>query len=185
MELTYDSQEVTLSQQKLIDKGLELAGILEFYPVNTPLSVGVQLKDATDLEKAEFQRLKINYQTHTGILNYLACRTRPDLAPAVSILSSFNNDPGINHWKQVIHCWKYLAAMIQKQYNISPTPLGQKILKLCCPEADQSASGNPVLWPGTARSSKISPYHRQKPNLMCYRMAYKKTCGSNSYRRLN
>ncbi|KNZ61707.1 hypothetical protein VP01_13691g1, partial [Puccinia sorghi] len=58
------------------------------------------LKEATDHERAEFERLKINYRTHTGILNYLACRTCPDLAPAVSILSSFNNAPGMNHWKQ-------------------------------------------------------------------------------------
>ncbi|KNZ59604.1 hypothetical protein VP01_1696g3 [Puccinia sorghi] len=34
------------------------------------------------------------------ILNYLACQTHPDLAPAVLILSSFNNTPGINHWRQ-------------------------------------------------------------------------------------
>ncbi|KNZ58533.1 hypothetical protein VP01_1913g5 [Puccinia sorghi] len=122
MELTYNSQEVTLSQRKLINKGLELAGILECYPVNTPLSVGVQLKNATDLEKAEFQRLKINYRTHTGILNYLACRTRPDLAPAVSILSSFNNDPGINHWKQVIHCWRYLAGTADLKLTLRPDP---------------------------------------------------------------
>ncbi|KNZ60730.1 hypothetical protein VP01_15096g1, partial [Puccinia sorghi] len=45
--------------------------------------------------------------TFTGILNYLSCRTRPDLAPAVSILPSFNNETGIEHWKKVIHCWKY------------------------------------------------------------------------------
>ncbi|KNZ47127.1 hypothetical protein VP01_6660g1, partial [Puccinia sorghi] len=100
MELAYNSEAVTLSQKKLIEKELELAGIQEFRPVNTPLSVGVQLKEATNHERAKFERLKINYCTHTGILNYLACRTLPDLAPAVSILSSFNNAPGMTHWKQ-------------------------------------------------------------------------------------
>ncbi|KNZ46434.1 hypothetical protein VP01_7267g1, partial [Puccinia sorghi] len=73
MELTYNSEAVTLSQKKLTEKGLEL------------------LKEATDHERAEFERLKINYCTHTGILNYLECHTRPDLTPAVSILSSFNS----------------------------------------------------------------------------------------------
>ncbi|KNZ64130.1 hypothetical protein VP01_1063g3 [Puccinia sorghi] len=29
---------------------------------------------------SEFEKLKINYWTHTRILNYLACRKRPDLA---------------------------------------------------------------------------------------------------------
>ncbi|KNZ60407.1 hypothetical protein VP01_15599g1, partial [Puccinia sorghi] len=103
MDLTYDSDHVTLSQKKLIEKGLELAGILECRPVNTPMSVRIQFNEAIPQERAEFERLKINYRTRTGILNYLSCQTRPDLDPAFSILSSFNNSPGINHWKQVIH----------------------------------------------------------------------------------
>ncbi|KNZ61852.1 hypothetical protein VP01_134g12 [Puccinia sorghi] len=122
MDLKYDSDSVTLSQRKLIDKGLELAGIKECRPVNTPLSVGIQLGEASEHEKEEFKKLKINFRTHTGILNYLACRTRPDLAPAVSILSSFNHAPGINHWRQVIHCWKYLAGTIDLKLTLRPDP---------------------------------------------------------------
>ncbi|KNZ53303.1 hypothetical protein VP01_3285g1 [Puccinia sorghi] len=49
-----------------------------------------------------------------------SCRTRPDLAPAVSILSSFNNAPGIDHWKQVIHCWKYLAGSVNLKLTHCP-----------------------------------------------------------------
>ncbi|KAI7958482.1 hypothetical protein MJO29_006699 [Puccinia striiformis f. sp. tritici] len=122
MELVYDNLSVKLSQKKLIEKGLELAGIQECHPVKTPLSVGVQLFQATDQEKADFSKLKINYRSHTGILNFLACRTRPDLAPAVSILSSFNESPGINHWRQVIHCWKYLAGTIDLSLTLRPDP---------------------------------------------------------------
>ncbi|KNZ43706.1 hypothetical protein VP01_9952g1, partial [Puccinia sorghi] len=48
--------------------------------------------------------------SYTGMLNYLACRTRPDLAAAVSILSRFNQRPGLNHWKEVFHVWKYLLG---------------------------------------------------------------------------
>ncbi|KAI7965997.1 hypothetical protein MJO29_001745 [Puccinia striiformis f. sp. tritici] len=122
MELTYDKLCVKLSQRKLIEKGLELAGIQECRTVKTPLSVGIQLLQATEQEKADFQKLKINYRSHTGILNFLACRTRPDLAPAVSILSSFNESPGINHWRQVIHCWKYLAGTIDLTLTLRPNP---------------------------------------------------------------
>ncbi|KNZ50918.1 hypothetical protein VP01_4177g2 [Puccinia sorghi] len=104
MDLDYDSDSVALSQRKLIDKGLELAGIKECHPVNTPLSVGIQLCEASEQEKEEFKKRKINFRTHTGILNYLACQTRSDLAPAVSILSGLNHAPIINHWQQVIHC---------------------------------------------------------------------------------
>ncbi|KNZ63460.1 hypothetical protein VP01_1140g3, partial [Puccinia sorghi] len=140
MDLTYDSDHVTLSQKRLIEKGLELAGILECHPVNTPISVGIQLNEATPQERAEFERLKINYRTHTNILNYLSCRTCPDQAPAVSIPSSFNNSPGINHWKQVIH---YLTLVIpQELSNTSQMQHRQMTLELGCLEAVQYVSGN-------------------------------------------
>ncbi|POW01580.1 hypothetical protein PSTT_12373 [Puccinia striiformis] len=120
MELTYDNHSVQLSQKKLIEKGLELAGIQQCRPASTPLSVAIQLQKATDQERADFSKLKINYRSHTGILNFLACRTRPDLAPAVSILSSFNEAPGINHWRQIVHCWKYLAGTIDLKLSLRP-----------------------------------------------------------------
>ncbi|KNZ47546.1 hypothetical protein VP01_6320g1 [Puccinia sorghi] len=78
--------------------------------------------DHEHIKLKEFSKLNINYRTHTGILNYLACRTRPDLAPAVSILSSFNHAPGLQHWKQVVHCWKYLAETIQFGLTLQPNP---------------------------------------------------------------
>ncbi|KNZ64270.1 hypothetical protein VP01_1049g5, partial [Puccinia sorghi] len=95
----------TLTQDKLIQKGINLLGLHYYKPFNTPLSVGVQLEKATKDKKKDFKNLNINYRTFTGILNYLSCQTQPDLAPAVSIPSSFNNEPGIHHWKQVVHCW--------------------------------------------------------------------------------
>jgi hypothetical protein len=110
MDVELAEDVITLSKEKLIKKGLNLIGLAECKPVQTPLSVSVQLKNATDKEKAKFSKLNINYCTYTGILNYLSCRTLPDLAPAVSILSSFNNDPGINHWKEVLHVWKYISG---------------------------------------------------------------------------
>ncbi|KNZ63362.1 hypothetical protein VP01_1154g2 [Puccinia sorghi] len=58
----------------------------------------------------EFLKLNVNYWTYTGILNYLACRTQPDLASAVSLLSRFNQRPWISHWKEMLHCLKYLKG---------------------------------------------------------------------------
>ncbi|KNZ46536.1 hypothetical protein VP01_7192g1, partial [Puccinia sorghi] len=114
--------DVNTFESKLIEKGLEMAGVQECQPVNTPLSIGIQLTEATNEEKADFSKLKINHRSHTGILNYLACRTQPDLAPAVSILSSFNHAPGINHWHQIIHCWKYLAGTANLKLTLRPDP---------------------------------------------------------------
>jgi hypothetical protein len=122
MDVEHNEDVITRSQEKLIDKGLALIGLTNCKPVHTPLSVSVQLTSATDEEKAEFSKLNINYRTFTGILNYLSCRTRPDLAPAVSILSSFNNDPGINHWKEVMHVWKYICGTRHLRLSLRPNP---------------------------------------------------------------
>ncbi|KNZ63910.1 hypothetical protein VP01_10864g1, partial [Puccinia sorghi] len=103
MDLHQTKDSVALLQPKLIQKGLKLLGMEECKPVQTPLYPGISLIAASQEEKEAFQKLKINYQSHTSLLNFLACRTRPDLAPAVSILSSFNSNPGIKHWSQVLH----------------------------------------------------------------------------------
>lgn len=112
MDIKHQNDKVFLSQKNLIEKGIDIAGIHNCHLVKTPLNPGIQLKEASEQEKHNFNLLKINYRTHTGILNYLARQTRPDLASAVSILSSFNNSPRMVHWKQIIHCWKNLAGSI-------------------------------------------------------------------------
>jgi hypothetical protein len=74
------------------------------------MTPAVQLHTATEEDHQAFLKLGINYCSFTSMLNYLACQTRPDLAAAVSILSRFNQRPGLTHWKEVTHCWKYLKG---------------------------------------------------------------------------
>ncbi|KNZ49547.1 hypothetical protein VP01_4945g1 [Puccinia sorghi] len=101
MDVTITNDSISMCKEKLIDKGLKLLGLTEF-------------KDN------EFSKLGINYCTYTGLLNYLSCRTQPDLAPAVLILSSFNNDPGINHWKELLHFWKYVKGTRKLHLKLRP-----------------------------------------------------------------
>ncbi|KNZ46847.1 hypothetical protein VP01_68g8 [Puccinia sorghi] len=122
MDVEIEPDNITLSQDKLIQKGIDLLGLNDCKPVNTPLSVGIQLEKASKEELAAFKELNINYRTFTGILNYLSCRTQPDLAPEVSILSSFNNEPGMNHWKQVVHSWKYVKGTRHLHLKLRPNP---------------------------------------------------------------
>ncbi|KNZ52225.1 hypothetical protein VP01_3643g1 [Puccinia sorghi] len=75
--------------------------------------------------------------TYTGILNYLACRTRPDLAATVSILSRFNQKPGLSHWKEVIPRWKYLKGT--SDLGLLLRPKKDKIL-------DRISCGSLALW---------------------------------------
>lgn len=94
--------------------------------MKTPLTPAVQLHTATDEDHAAFQNLNINYRSFTGVLNYLACRTRPDLAAAVSILSQFNQKPGLSHWQEVLHCWKYLKGTSTLGLLLKPCPEKKK-----------------------------------------------------------
>jgi hypothetical protein len=99
MNLKIANNSIELSQPALISKGLELLDLTDSHPVKTPLLPAVQLHSASDNDHQAFLDLNINYRFYTGVLNYLACCTRLDLAAAVSILSRFNQRPGLLHWK--------------------------------------------------------------------------------------
>ncbi|KNZ48832.1 hypothetical protein VP01_5389g2, partial [Puccinia sorghi] len=126
MNVTVSDDSISLSQPALINKGLELLGLTSSKAVKTPLTPAIQLHSATDEEHAAFKKLNINYHSYTGVLNYLACRTRPDLAAAVSILSRFNQRPGLNHWKKVVHVWKYLLGTRGQNPILYGCNLGRK-----------------------------------------------------------
>ncbi|KNZ60241.1 hypothetical protein VP01_158g10 [Puccinia sorghi] len=122
MNLSLKECSIELSQPGLIKKGLEMLQLTDCRPVQTPLTPAIQLHTATDEDHAAFLQLNINYRSFTGMLNYLACRTRPDLAAAVSILSQFNQKPGLSHWREVLHCWKYLKGTSTLGLLLKPSP---------------------------------------------------------------
>ncbi|KNZ46977.1 hypothetical protein VP01_6780g1, partial [Puccinia sorghi] len=124
MNLEISEDSIGLSQPALITKGLEMLNLMDCNLVKTPLTLAVQLHSASDEEHLEFLKLNMNYRTFTGILNYLACRSRPDLASAVSILSRFNHRPGINHWKEMLHVWKYLKGTQNLGLMLKPEASG-------------------------------------------------------------
>ncbi|KNZ55344.1 hypothetical protein VP01_2704g6 [Puccinia sorghi] len=126
MNLNINSDSIELSQPGLIKKGLEMLDLTDCRPVKTPLTPAIQLHSATEEDHQAFLRLHINYRSYTGMLNYLACRTRPDLASTVSILSKFNQKPGMSHWREVLHCWKYLAGT--QELGLLLRPDKEKIL---------------------------------------------------------
>ncbi|KNZ59931.1 hypothetical protein VP01_163g5 [Puccinia sorghi] len=90
MNVTVSGNSISLSQPALIDKGLDLLGLTSIKAVKTPLTPAIHFHSATDEEHAAFKKLNINYRL-------------ADLAAAVSILSRFNQRPGLNHWKEVVH----------------------------------------------------------------------------------
>ncbi|KNZ56886.1 hypothetical protein VP01_2294g3 [Puccinia sorghi] len=107
MNLTIKDYSIELSQTGLINKGLEMLDLTECRPVKTPLTPAVQLHTATDEDHAAFQNLNINYRSFTA---------------AVSILSQFNQKPGLSHWREVLHCWKYLKGTLSLGLLLKPCP---------------------------------------------------------------
>jgi hypothetical protein len=122
MNLNILLDSIELAQPALIGKGLKLLNLQDCGPVKTPLTPAVQLHTASNQDHADFLALNINYRSYMGMLNYLACQTRPDLAVEVSILSKFNQQPGLSHWKEVLHVWKYLKGTIKLGLLLCPEP---------------------------------------------------------------
>ena len=59
--------------------------------------------DDPDLKR----RTKV-YQGIVRPINWLATCTRPDIAPALTFLASYNQAPSHQHYKSAIHALKYL-----------------------------------------------------------------------------
>ena len=70
----------------------------------------------------------IPYINAVGALMYLAVATRPDIAHTVSVLSRFNTNPGMAHWKAVKHLFRYIKGTMDYTltYGPSSTPSKEK-----------------------------------------------------------
>lgn len=99
-----------LLQSNHIDTALSELGLINCKPISTPLTPNIKLLSATDDKHQDFLKLNINYQLSTGYLNFIASQTRPNLAYAISNLSQFNNKPGMPHWTESKHAWRYLST---------------------------------------------------------------------------
>lgn len=99
-----------LHQPNHISTALEELGLTESKPISTPLTPNIKFKPASDEDHQKILNLNINFCTSTGFLNYIASRTRPDLSYSVSCLSRFNNKPGLSHWNEAKHVWRYVNA---------------------------------------------------------------------------
>ena len=92
-------------------------------PYTTPLDPSFSLTSdqcpTTDEEKQAMAT--VPYRQAVGRLNYLAVSTRPDIAAAVSIVSRFSHNPGIQHWGAVKHILSYLKGTINYSLRVSPS----------------------------------------------------------------
>ena len=102
-----DSDGGWLSQQHYITQVLHRFGMLNCKPVATPMCSGA-LKDIFQTESVPADRAV--YQELIGGLLFIATRTCPDIAAAVSILCQFSCAPTETHWTCLKRILRYLRG---------------------------------------------------------------------------
>jgi hypothetical protein len=90
---------------------------INFNPHVTPYRSGlpidcIQGTTPDNMADPSFIRLREQYQSIVGSLNWLATNTRPDLAPVTSFLAAYNHNPSKGHMDAAIYAIKYLRQTV-------------------------------------------------------------------------
>ncbi len=103
-----------LTQRPYWEHVLNRFNLTDTPPRNTPLPVGITLDQnmspKTDSERKEMADKP--YRPVLGSVMWGQLATRPDLSFAVSLLSRFQADPGLEHWKSLLHVVGYIKNTI-------------------------------------------------------------------------
>eukprot|EP00249_Psilotum_nudum_P025147 c29390_g1_i1 orf=407-4477(+) len=105
MEIWRNQDHIFLGQSKYCQKILTTFGMESCKSVTTPVEQGVKFSNEDSSEKVDATL----YRKVIGMILYLS-NTRPDIAYAVSLLSSFSHCPRENHWKGCLRVLRYLKG---------------------------------------------------------------------------
>ena len=98
-----------INQEKYLKSVLNRFEIQDCKPVSTPLEPGVTFHKRLNNEEPCDKRV---YQQAIGCLTYVSTATRPDVAAAVSILSTFMSDPSKEHWTGIKRSLRYIKGIL-------------------------------------------------------------------------
>lgn len=98
--------QITIFQPQYIEAKLEEFGMVNCSPAKSPLPAKTVLRSGSTEEIAAAANLP--YQNLVGSLQCLAHTTRPNIAYAVSQLSSFNSSWTNKNWTKAKHVLRYL-----------------------------------------------------------------------------
>ena len=105
-----DEGTITLSQRPYWEHVLNRYSLDHVTPRNTPLPVGGtfnnDMSPRTNSEKKEMDDKP--YRSILGSVMWGQLATRPDLSFSVSLLARFQANPGIEHWKALMHVIGYI-----------------------------------------------------------------------------
>jgi hypothetical protein len=139
VKIERESSTVKLTQTSYVKGVLGRFGMLECKPAQTPMSDPVSLIIKQPRTEAEVIQMKsVPFREAIGSVLYLAVRTRPDIAVAVSILSKHVQEPRPAHWEGVKRILRYLKVSMTQGLRYEPVPGKQNSLSIHC-DADWGA----------------------------------------------
>ncbi|KAF8626556.1 hypothetical protein AX17_006532, partial [Amanita inopinata Kibby_2008] len=102
-----------LSQRPYIDASIQRYRLEDTKPVSTPMDPSHRLTtDQSPKSTMEIACMaKVPYREAVGMLMYAALGTRPDIAYAIQVLSTFSKNPGEAHWEAAKRVLRYLKGM--------------------------------------------------------------------------
>ena len=72
-------------------------------------------KNEAQTKEVKLRFGNLHYRSVIGALLYVSCCTRPDISYAVNKLAKYSNNPGIIHFRALLHLIGYLKGMFQKE----------------------------------------------------------------------
>ncbi len=110
--------------------------------VSTPLDPHIKLSSSmSPTTPKEWETMRhVPYLQILGAIAFLAIATRPDIAFAVSVLSRFSKNPGIQHWEALKRLLRYLKGTVDLKLTYSPDATSSELFKTY---TDADHGGNP------------------------------------------
>ena len=119
-------------------------------PVGTPMTPGLQLsKEDSPKTQEEVEAMRnIPYMNAIGSLLYLATISSPNVAYTAGVLTCFNSNPGLVHWKAIKHAFCYLKGTLNIRLEYGPDKDMEELFVTFCdadhgenPDNGKSTSG--------------------------------------------
>jgi Reverse transcriptase (RNA-dependent DNA polymerase) len=133
VKIERESSTVKLTQTLYIKSVLDRFGMLECKPTQTPMTdpVSLMMKQPRTEDGAS-QMKAVPYREAIGSVPYLAVRTRPDIAVAVSILSKHVQEPRPAHWEGMKRILRYLQGTTTQGLQYTAAPGERSSLSIHC-----------------------------------------------------
>ena len=117
IKISKTSYGLILSQSHYIEKILKKFKQDDSSPTRTPVDVNLHLSRNTGKSISQQE-----YAQAIGSLMYAMNCTRPDIAYAVSKLSIYISNPGLDHWKAIVRVLRYLKYTQNYGFHYSKYP---------------------------------------------------------------